>query len=109
MGGLRAQRSYFAPLANDNFQMAQHVYEKIIESGQEYGLLHAGYYTLRHLRIEKFYVYWGQDIDASTTPVECGRTFRVDFKVLGCSKSSWAFLKTFSLNGITLRNLIGFR
>ncbi|KHJ87200.1 glycine cleavage T-protein [Oesophagostomum dentatum] len=62
-------------------EVAQNVYERIVEAGHEYSLLHAGYYTLRQLRIEKFYVYWGQDIDATVTPVECGRSFRVDFKV----------------------------
>ncbi|EYC15909.1 hypothetical protein Y032_0035g3039 [Ancylostoma ceylanicum] len=61
-------------------EVAQNVYERIVEAGREYSLLHAGYYTLRQLRIEKFYVYWGQDIDATVTPVECGRSFRVDFK-----------------------------
>ncbi|CAI5438536.1 unnamed protein product [Caenorhabditis angaria] len=61
-------------------EMAQNVYDKVISAGQEYSLQHAGYYTLRQLRIEKFYVYWGQDINATVTPVECGRLFRVDFK-----------------------------
>ncbi|CAD6184824.1 unnamed protein product [Caenorhabditis auriculariae] len=61
-------------------EMAQNVYEKVVAAGKEYSLLHAGYYTLRQLRIEKFYVYWGQDINATVTPVECGRAFRVDFK-----------------------------
>lgn len=61
-------------------EVAQNVYERVIDAGKEYSLLHAGYYTLRQLRIEKFYVYWGQDINATVTPVECGRSFRVDFK-----------------------------
>uniref|UniRef100_A0A158PET7 FAD-dependent oxidoreductase n=1 Tax=Angiostrongylus costaricensis TaxID=334426 RepID=A0A158PET7_ANGCS len=61
-------------------EVAQNVYERVIDAGREYSLLHAGYYTLRQLRIEKFYVYWGQDINATVTPVECGRSFRVDFK-----------------------------
>jgi len=60
-------------------EVAQNVYEHLIDAGQEYSLMHAGYYTLRHLRIEKFYVYWGQDINSLVTPVECGRAFRVDF------------------------------
>jgi glycine cleavage system aminomethyltransferase T len=37
-------------------EIANYVYERIVEAGQEYGLMHAGYYALRHLRIEKFYV-----------------------------------------------------
>jgi glycine cleavage system aminomethyltransferase T len=39
-------------------EIANYVYERIVEAGQEYGLTHAGYNALRHLRIEKFYVYW---------------------------------------------------
>jgi len=58
---------------------AQHVYDTIVEAGKEHNLRHVGYQTLRHLRMEKFYVYWGQDIDYMTTPIECGRMFRVDF------------------------------
>ncbi|PIO76673.1 glycine cleavage T-protein [Teladorsagia circumcincta] len=61
-------------------EVAQNVYERIVEAGREYSLVHSGYYALRQLRIEKFYVYWGQDINATVTPVECGRSFRVDFK-----------------------------
>uniref|UniRef100_A0A1I7S0V8 Pyruvate dehydrogenase phosphatase regulatory subunit, mitochondrial n=1 Tax=Bursaphelenchus xylophilus TaxID=6326 RepID=A0A1I7S0V8_BURXY len=61
-------------------EVAQNVYEKIVEAGEEYSMLHAGYYALRHLRIEKFYVYWGQDINATVTPGQCGRMFRVDFE-----------------------------
>lgn len=63
------------------FKFAQNVYQRIIDAGMEYSLQFAGYYALRHLRIEKFYVYWGYDINAQVTPVECGRTFRVDFNV----------------------------
>jgi len=62
-------------------ELAQNVYEQLIEAGSLHGLKNCGYYALRHLRIEKFYVYWGQDIDSNTTPVECGRVFRVDFDV----------------------------
>ncbi|KAF7638131.1 hypothetical protein Mgra_00002359 [Meloidogyne graminicola] len=60
-------------------EVAQNVYEQLIEAGGLHGFRHCGYYALRHLRIEKFYVYWGQDIGSGTTPVECGRAFRVDF------------------------------
>lgn len=60
-------------------EAAQILYELLCESGTEYSMKHCGYYALRTLRIEKFYVYWGQDIDEQTTPNECGRAFRVDF------------------------------
>ncbi|MFH4978850.1 hypothetical protein AB6A40_005559 [Gnathostoma spinigerum] len=61
-------------------EVAQSVYERIVKAGQEFSLTHAGYYTLRQLRIEKFYVYWGEDINPKVTPVECGRSFRVSFE-----------------------------
>lgn len=47
--------------------------------GQKYGVRNAGYYALRSLRIEKFFAFWGQDLDPFTTPLECGREFRVKF------------------------------
>lgn len=53
--------------------------------GQKYGVRNAGYYALRSLRIEKFFAFWGQDLDSFTTPLECGREFRVKFdKVCWC-------------------------
>ena len=42
---------------------------------------HAGYYATRALRVEKFYAFWGQDLDTFTTPLECGRVWRVKFDV----------------------------
>ena len=40
---------------------------------------HAGSIAMRTLRIEKFFAFWGQDLDTTTTPLECGRAFRVKF------------------------------
>ena len=80
-------------------EAALHVYDKIIEHARKYAIHHAGYLATRSLRlnnlnfikkfvkyfnlfflllrVQRFYAYWGQDIDASTTPLECGRGFRV--------------------------------
>lgn len=60
-------------------QYALHVYNEVMSVGQKYGIRNAGYYALRSLRIEKFFAFWGQDLDAFTTPLECGREFRVKF------------------------------
>ncbi|XP_073975671.1 pyruvate dehydrogenase phosphatase regulatory subunit, mitochondrial isoform X2 [Rhodnius prolixus] len=60
-------------------ELALHVYNKITEAGEKYGLKHFGYYAMRALRVEKFYAFWGQDLDTTTTPLECGRTWRVKF------------------------------
>ncbi|CAG0879333.1 unnamed protein product [Darwinula stevensoni] len=58
-------------------EYALHVYNCLIEAGKEYGVQNCGYYAMRTLRIEKFYTFWGQDLDTATTPLECGRAFRV--------------------------------
>lgn len=60
-------------------QYALHVYNEVMSVGQKYGIHNAGYYALRSLRIEKFFAFWGQDLDSFTTPLECGREFRVKF------------------------------
>ncbi|XP_062922770.1 pyruvate dehydrogenase phosphatase regulatory subunit, mitochondrial [Mobula hypostoma] len=60
-------------------EYALHVYNEIMNVGQKYGIRNAGYYALRSLRIEKFFAFWGQDLDAKSTPLECGREFRVKF------------------------------
>lgn len=61
-------------------EFAIHVYDAIMEAGQEFGLKHCGYYAQRAVRIEKFYAFWGQDLDSYTTPMECGRSFRCKMK-----------------------------
>ena len=52
-----------------------------MERGQDYGVALAGYFAMRSLRVEKFYAFWGQDLGTTTTPLECGRGFRVKFNV----------------------------
>ena len=52
------------------------IYDSILEAGQEYGILNCGYFAMRALRVEKFYAFWGQDLDSYTVPSECGRLFR---------------------------------
>ncbi|XP_066592001.1 pyruvate dehydrogenase phosphatase regulatory subunit, mitochondrial isoform X2 [Prorops nasuta] len=60
-------------------EFALHVYTRLIDAGAKYGIRHAGYYATRALRVEKFYAFWGQDLDTFTTPLECGRSWRVKF------------------------------
>lgn len=52
-----------------------------MEKGEKYGIQHAGYYAPKALRLEKFFAFWGQDIDTTTNPFECGRVYRVNFAV----------------------------
>nr|CAI5832874.1 unnamed protein product [Callosobruchus analis] len=60
-------------------EFALHVYSSLISAGEKYGITHAGHYATRSLRVEKFYAFWGQDLDTVTTPLECGRMWRVKF------------------------------
>ncbi|XP_063987636.1 pyruvate dehydrogenase phosphatase regulatory subunit, mitochondrial [Diachasmimorpha longicaudata] len=60
-------------------EFALHIYSRLVEAGAKYGIKHAGYYATRGLRVEKFYAFWGQDLDTFTTPLECGRSWRVKF------------------------------
>lgn len=63
-------------------EFALHVYQRLWDVGQKYGINHCGYYAMRALRVEKFFAFWGQDLDTFTTPMECGRSWRVKFDVI---------------------------
>ncbi|XP_078735628.1 pyruvate dehydrogenase phosphatase regulatory subunit, mitochondrial isoform X2 [Lampetra fluviatilis] len=60
-------------------EYALHVYNELMNVGKKFGIRNAGYLALRSLRIEKLFAFWGQDLDPHTTPLECGREFRVKF------------------------------
>jgi 4-methylaminobutanoate oxidase (formaldehyde-forming) len=48
------------------------VYERLMESGQQYGIANAGYRAIESLRLEKGYRAWGADIGPDYTPLEAG-------------------------------------
>lgn len=60
-------------------EFALYVYNLLKERGRDYGMGLAGYFAMRSLRVEKFYAFWGQDLGTVSTPLECGRAFRVKF------------------------------
>ena len=41
-------------------EFALHVFEALVEAGEEFDIKQCGYYAMRALRIEKFYAFWGQ-------------------------------------------------
>jgi pyruvate dehydrogenase phosphatase regulatory subunit len=49
-------------------EYALHVYDALMDKGRNFGILNAGYYALRTLRIEKMFAFWGQDLDKNTYP-----------------------------------------
>ncbi len=67
------ERGYIMYIPNE---FANNVYDVIMREGGEFGIRHCGYYAVHALRIEKFYGFWGQDLDSQSTPLECGRHFR---------------------------------
>jgi heterotetrameric sarcosine oxidase gamma subunit len=60
-------------------EQATHIYDRLIESGADFGLRHAGLKALASLRMEKGYRDYGHDIDNTDNPFETGLGFFIDF------------------------------
>ncbi len=61
-------------------EQALHVYDRIVEAGQNFGLVHAGLKALASCRMEKGYRDYGHDIDNTDSVLEAGLGFAVDLK-----------------------------
>ena len=59
-------------------EQAVHVYDKVLEAGAEFGLVHAGLRALGSLRMEKGYRDYGHDLDNTDDPYETGLGFAID-------------------------------
>jgi len=60
-------------------EFSAHVYEAVVNAGQDLGLRHAGFQALNSLRIEKAYREYSHDMDDTDTPLEAGLGFAVKF------------------------------
>ena len=58
-------------------EQAHHVYDRIVEAGDKFGLRHAGLKALASLRLEKGYRDYGHDIDNMDDPFSVGLGFAV--------------------------------
>ncbi len=58
-------------------EQAVHVYDRIVATGREFGLVHAGLKALGSLRMEKGYRDYGHDIDNTDSVLEAGLGFAV--------------------------------
>jgi glycine cleavage system aminomethyltransferase T len=58
-------------------EQALHVYDRIVEAGEKFGLKHAGLKSLASLRLEKGYRDYGHDIDNMDDPYSTGLGFAV--------------------------------
>lgn len=59
-------------------EQATHVYDRVVEAGEKFGLKHAGLKALASLRMEKGYRDYGHDIDNTDNAFETGLGFAVD-------------------------------
>jgi 4-methylaminobutanoate oxidase (formaldehyde-forming) len=61
-------------------ECAAMVYQCLMASGSEFGIVNAGYRAIESLRLEKAYRAWGADIGPDYTPLEAGLGWAVDLK-----------------------------
>jgi 4-methylaminobutanoate oxidase (formaldehyde-forming) len=61
-------------------EQATHVYDRLVEAGNHFGMRHAGLKALASLRMEKGYRDYGHDIDNTDSVLEAGLGFAVDLK-----------------------------
>merc|ERR1719461_2782862 len=64
-------------------EMAQHVYDRIVERGRAFDLSHIGLKALGSLRMEKAYKDYGHDMDNLDSPIELGLGFNCDWSKPG--------------------------
>ena len=64
-------------------EQAVSVYDRLVEAGEDLGLVHAGLKALASLRMEKGYRDYGHDIDNTDTVLEAGLGFAVSLKKPG--------------------------
>lgn len=60
-------------------EFSAHVYDALVDAGQDLGLKHAGFQALNSCRIEKAYREYGYDMNNQDTPLEAGLGFTVKF------------------------------
>ncbi|MEM7099749.1 MAG: FAD-dependent oxidoreductase [Pseudomonadota bacterium] len=60
-------------------EYALHIFDKLMQAGEAFGLKPAGMHAMNSLRIEKAYRHWGHDITDEDTPIEAGLSFAVAY------------------------------
>ncbi len=58
-------------------EFVQDIYDRIVAAGAGFGLAHAGYHAMEHLRLERGYREFGLDLTPDDTPYEAGLGFTV--------------------------------
>jgi glycine cleavage system aminomethyltransferase T len=57
----------------------RHIYDLLMQEGEQYGIVDWGYRALDSMRLEKAYRLWGSDMSADWTPLDAGMERFVDF------------------------------
>lgn len=60
-------------------EFATHVFDRLVELGESFGLGYGGFFAINSLRMEKGYRHWGHDIGEEDTPLQAGLGFAVDW------------------------------
>lgn len=81
------------------------VYDRVVDTGKEFGLKHAGLQTLNSLRLEKGYRDFGHDIDNCDTPLEAGLGFAVKLDKQSDFVGKQALTKQKATGGLSRRLL----
>jgi len=79
---MAARMSFVGELGWELFvptEFALGVYDRIIEVGSDFGLVHAGMETLESTRTEAKRLDYGLDVENSDSPLEAGLKFAIDF------------------------------
>lgn len=58
-------------------EFAAHIFDRLTEAGEDFGLRPGGYFAINSLRMEKGYRHWGHDIGEEDTPLQAGLGFAV--------------------------------
>jgi 4-methylaminobutanoate oxidase (formaldehyde-forming) len=80
--GLAMRMSFVGELGWELYiptEFALGVYDRIVEAGPEFGLLHAGMETLESTRTEAGRLDYGLDMENSDSPLEAGLGWAIDF------------------------------
>lgn len=76
------RRSFLGELGYEIYpstDLCRHVYEELLRVGVPKGLVHAGFLTMGHCRLEKGFVHYSHDVGEDDTPLEAGLRFAVSF------------------------------
>ena len=53
-------------------EYSQSVYDRLVEAGEAFGMVHFGLFATESMRLEKGYLAWKQEIMSEVTPLEAG-------------------------------------